>query len=151
MSNDFTSHASSKYRIKDEILKYLTDPKNGSRSAVSDISKILGYDYNLLSYLSDELIAEKFVESLDITSRDRDMKEDKSLIIKNKGIYFLEYEGGHARREVLDRQKEQEELAFRKLLKEFHETSIDKNRDQILFIWLSIGIAFLSLIISIFR
>lgn len=149
MNFDNKKAAANKYEIKDKILKHLRDPRNGSIRAVSEISKRIGFDYNLVSYLSDELIEENFVEAQNIASKDHDVREDKSLIIKNKGIYFLEFEGGFKERENQDGLKKAEDKHRLKLLEDFHKTTAEKNQIQMKFFYLSIGTSIIAILTSI--
>jgi hypothetical protein len=138
-----------KYDVKDTILKHLIDPKYKDLTIVSQISKHLGYDYNLISYLSDELINEGFLLFKDVASRELNMPFDKALIITNSAKYFLEFEGGFEKRKKQDEEQRLKEEHRYRLLEDFHKTSADRNRLQKGYFMLSIIISFIALATSI--
>lgn len=79
--------------LKDKILMELA--RERIKSSVIDIADSLKRDVRLITYLSEELEKDGLVRLIEVSSRTNVIPKEYVLVETNKGIYFLNFDGGH--------------------------------------------------------
>lgn len=81
--------------IKDQILDYLKSSRDGG---IYSISKNINVDVKLIAYLVEELNNDGFVELIEVTtSNEKGLPHEYLATITNKGIFFIDVDGGFKR------------------------------------------------------